>query len=108
MSVSPVSFKGIYKVTMPKVTDAKNPNEKAAYSELVINTAVMGHNASVMQPKKASDSVYFKIDDRCDAKFEAGFRNILDACNKKFNVDLSKIAYIQKVSAEEYNKAQAF
>lgn len=108
MTINPVAFKGIYKVTLPNVKDAKNKAEKDAFSEVVIGTVVMGANASIDAPKadKASGSVYFKIDDKNDAKFEAGFKNILEVCNKEFNMDLAKKAYIQKVGVEEYNKAE--
>ena len=101
-----VAFKGVYKVTLPNVKEAKDEKEKAAYTEAVMNTVVMGANASVAEPKfdKDSSSVYFKINDKNDAKFEKGFSTILNECNKKFNVDMVKKAYIQKVSEEEYNK----
>ena len=67
----------------------------------------MGANASIAQPKVSEDkkSVYFKIDDKNDSKFETGFSTIVNECNKKFNVDMAKKAYIQKVGEDEYNKA---
>ena len=106
MSMNPVAFKGVYKVTLPNVKEAKNEHEKAAYTDVVMNTVVMGANASVAEPKfdKNTSSVYFKINDKNDAKFEKGFSMILDDCNKRFNLDLAQKAYIQKVSDEEYNK----
>ena len=109
MSISPISFKGVYKVTIPKVNEAKNQQEEAAYTDLAINTVVMATNNSVERPRidDAGQSMYFKIDDKNDAKFESGFKNILDNCNKQFNLDLAKKAYIEKVSNEEFEQAQA-
>ncbi len=109
MTTNPVAFKGVYKVTMPKVTDAKNEKEKAAFTEVATNVVVMGANASVAMPKvdKATSSIYFKINDKNDANFEAGFKNILDHCNKQLGVDMAKRAYMQKVSEAEYQKAEA-
>ena len=109
MSISPVSFKGVYKVSIPKVTDAKNEKEKAAFTDVAMNVVVMGANNSIAQPKtdEARNAMYFKIDDKNDAKFEQGFKNILDNCNKQFNIDMAKKAYMQKVSNEEYNNAKA-
>ena len=108
MSVNPVSFKGVYKVTMPKVTEAKDDKEKAAYTDVATNVVVMAANASVAQPKvdATKTSMYFKIADKNDANFEKGFAGILESCNKRFNVDMAKKAYIQKVSDEEYDKAE--
>ena len=107
MSISPIGFKGIYKVTLPNVKEATNEQEKGAYTDAAINTVVMGANNSVAQPRVSDDkkSVYFKIDDNNDSKFETGFSNILNDCNKKFGIDMAKKAYIQKVDEEEYNKA---
>lgn len=109
MSMSPVSFKGVYKVTIPKVTEAKNEQEKAAYTDLAMGVVVMGANASVAQPKVDAEqkSMYFKINDKNDEKFEAGFKNIVDNCNKQFNIDMAKKAYMEKVSEEEFAQAQA-
>ena len=69
MSMNSVAFKGVYKVTLPNVKEAKDEKEKAAYTEVVMNTVVMGANASVAEPKfdKDSSSVYFKINDKNDA-----------------------------------------
>ena len=107
MSMNPVSFKGIYKVTMPNVKTAKDEKEKAAYTDAAINTVVMGANMIVAPPRTdGKNSVYFKIDDKNDAKFEQGFANILANCNKNFNTDMAKKAYIQKVSEEEFNNAK--
>ena len=108
MNSNPVSFKGVYKITMPKVTDAKNEQEKAAFTEVATNVVVMGANASIDLPKidKNTSSIYFKIDDKNNAKFENGFKNILDNCNKHLNLDMSKKAYIQKVSDAEYQKEE--
>ena len=107
MSISPIGFKGVYKVTLPNVKEATNEQEKGAYTDAAINTVVMGANASIAQPKVSEDkkSVYFKIDDKNDSKFETGFSTIVNECNKKFNVDMAKKAYIQKVGEDEYNKA---
>lgn len=106
MSIDSLAFKGVYKVTLPNVKEAKNEQEKAAYTDAVINTVVMGANASVSEPKfdKDSKSIYFKINDKNDAKFEEGFTRIMDDCNKRFNIDMANKAYIQKVSEDEYNK----
>ena len=108
MSISPISFQGIYKVTLPNVKEAKNDAEKGAYTDAAINTVVMGANNSIDQPRVSEDkkSVYFKIADKNDANFETGFSNILNDINKRFNVDMAKKAYIEKVSEEEFNKAQ--
>ncbi len=109
MTINPVSFKGVYKVTLPNVKEAKNEQEKGAYTDMAVNTVVMASNASVAPPKVADDkkSVYFKIDDKNDANFEAGFKNIVAECNKIYNIDMAKKAYIQKVDEAEYNKASA-
>ena len=109
MSTSPVSFKGVYKVTLPNVKEAKSEQEKNAYTDMAINVTVMGANSSIAEPKTSQDnkSIYFKIDDRNDANFEAGFKNILNDCNKRFNIDMAKKAYITKVSDAEYNNAQS-
>lgn len=107
MTTNPVSFKGVYKITMPNIKEAKDEKEKNAITEVAINTVVMGANASIAEPKTDGKNVYFKIDDKNDAKFEAGFKNILDNCNKQFNVDMAKKTYIQKVSEAEYQKAES-
>lgn len=105
-SNSAPNFKGCYKVTLPNVKDIKDPKEKSAMSEVVMNTVVMGANMSVVAPRmnKEAGSVYFKIADKNDANFEKGFKFTLDNCNKKFGVDAAQKAYIQKVSEEEFNK----
>ena len=107
MTVSPISFQGTYKVTLPNVKEAANENEKGAFMDAAINTVVMAANTSVAKPKVSADkkSMYFKIDDKNDAKFEQGFSKILEECNKKFNVDMAKKAYLQKVTQEEFDKA---
>ncbi len=107
MSISPIGFKGIYKVSLPNVKEATNEQEKAAYTDAAINTVVMGANNSVEQPRVSDDkkSVYFKLDDKNDSKFEAGFSTIVNDCNKKFGIDMAKKAYIEKVNEEEFNKA---
>ena len=109
MSISPIGFKGIYKVTLPNVKEAKNEQEKGAYTNAAINTVVMGANVSIAQPKVTEDkkSVYFKIDDKNDTNFETGFSTIINECNKKFNIDMAQKAYIQKVGEDEYNKANS-
>ena len=106
--MNPVSFKGVYKVTIPKVTEAKNEKEKAAYTDVAMNVVVMGANNSIAQPKvdAAKKHMYFKINDVNDTKFETGFKNILENCNKQFNIDMAKIAYIEKVSDTEYQNAE--
>lgn len=108
MSISPISFQGVYKVTLPNVKEATNEQEKGAYTDAAINTVLMGANTSVAQPKVSEDkkSVYFKIDDKNDTNFEKGFSNIVNDVNKRFNVDMAKKAYIQKVSEAEFNSAQ--
>ncbi|MBQ4113896.1 hypothetical protein IJD34_00675 [bacterium] len=109
MSINPVSFKGVYKVTLPHVDSAKNEKEKAAYTEMAINTIVMGMNASVAEPKadEKSGSIYFKINDANDVKFEKGFAGLLKNCNDQFKVDMAKKAYIEKVSDAEYNSIKS-
>ena len=108
MTVNPISFKGVYKVSLPKVPEAQNEQEKAAFTDTAVNVVVMGANSSVDRPKVDANKkfMYFKIDDKYDAQFEAGFKTILNNCNQKFNVDMAKKAYIQKVSDDEYQKAQ--
>ena len=108
MSISPISFQGVYKVTLPNAKEATNEQEKGAYTDAAINTVLMGANTSVAQPKVSEDkkSVYFKIDDKNDTNFEKGFSNIVNDVNKRFNVDMAKKAYIQKVSEAEFNSAQ--
>lgn len=108
MNSNPIAFKGVYKVTLPNVKEAKNETEKAAYTEAAINTVVMGANNSIERARVSGDnkSVYFKIDDKNDSNFETGFSNILNECNKKFNIEMAKKAYIQRVSNEEFNKAK--
>ena len=107
MSICPIGFKGVYRVTLPNVKEAKNEQEKGAFTDTAINTVLMGANNSIAQPRVSEDkkSVYFKIDDKNDPKFEAGFTNILNDVNKRFNIDMAKKAYIQKVGEEEFNKA---
>lgn len=109
MTMSPVSFKGIYKVTLPNVKEAKTDQEKGAYTDTAIDVAVMGANSSIESPKISQDnkSVYFKIDDKNDANFEIGFNKIIDDCNKRFNIDMAKKAYFTKVDEAEYNSARA-
>ena len=108
MSISPIGFKGVYKVTLPNVKDAKNEQEKGAFTDTAVNTVLMGANSSIAQPRVSEDqkSVYFKIDDKNDPIFETNFSNILNDVNKRFNIDMAKKAYIQKVGDEEFNKAQ--
>ncbi len=107
MTISSPAFRGIYKVTMPDIKTAKDEKEKAAYTEAAINTVVMGANAVTAPPRTdGKGSVYFKIDDKNDKKFEQGFANILAECNKTFNVDMAKKAYMQKVSEEEFKNAK--
>ena len=108
MTINPVAFKGVYKIQLPNVKDATNEKEKAAYTDVAMNTIVMGANNSIVAPKvdNKTKSIYFKIDDKNDTQFEAGFKQILDMCNKNFGVDMAKKAYIQKVSDAEYNKAE--
>lgn len=107
MSSCPISFQGTYKVTLPNLKTAMNENEKGAFMDAAINTVVMAANTSVAKPKVSPDkkSMYFKIDDKNDAKFEQGFLEILEECNKKFNVDMAKKAYLKKVTPEEFDKA---
>ena len=107
MSISSPSFQGIYKITMPDIKTAKDEKEKAAFTEAAINTVVMGANTVTAPPRTdGKGSVYFKIDDKNDKKFEQGFANILAECNKTFNVDMAKKAYMQKVSEAEFNNAK--
>ena len=108
MSICPIGFKGVYRVTLPNVKEAKNEQEKGAYTDAAINTVIMGANNSIAQPRVSEDkkSVYFKIDDKNDANFEKGFSSILNDVNKRFSIDMAKKAYIQKVGEEEFNKAQ--
>lgn len=107
-SVQSPSFKGVYKVTMPNVDSIKDENEKAALASAIVNTAVMGFNYSVVEPRVSNDkaSVYYKVDDKNNAAFENGFKNILDECNKQFNIDVAKKVYYQKSDEQEFNKAE--
>lgn len=108
MSTNGISFKGVYKVTLPQVDTLKDKNEKDAVKDAVINTVVMGSNMSVAEPKVVQNgnslTTYFKIDDKNDANFENGFKSIVDNCNKKFNTDVASKVYMEKVSEEEYKK----
>lgn len=107
MSMNSVSFKGVYKVTIPNVKEIKDEKEKAAISEAAIGAIVMGANNSIEAPRTDNkNSVYFKIDNKNDANFEKGFASILNECNKQFNSDVAKKVYIQKVSDAEFQKAQ--
>jgi len=109
MTVNPVAFKGIYKITMPKATEAKNEQEKGAYTDTITNVVVMGANNSIVPPKvdKNTSSIYFKIDDKNDTQFETGFKNIIEDCNKRFNIDMAQKAYMEKVSEEEFQNAES-
>ena len=102
-----VAFKGIYKVSLPRVDKAKDDNEKAALTEASINSTLMGFNYSIDYPRinEQKAAVYYKIDDINDKNFEEGFKNIIDECNKAFNVDIAKKAYIQKVDENEFKEA---
>ena len=66
MTVNPISFKGVYKVSLPKVPEAQNEQEKAAFTDTAVNVGVMGANSSVDRPKVDADKkfMYFKIDDK--------------------------------------------
>ena len=102
------AFKGIYKVTMPNVNTVKDEKEKAALTETMINTVVLGANLSVAEPRVSKDnsSVYFKVDNKNDQVFENGFKTIINECNKQFNTDLAKKVYYKKVDDAEFNKAE--
>lgn len=105
MSVNQVAFQGNYKVTLPNVKDIKDEKEKAAMTDVIINTVVFSTNNCIAEPKMDDkNNMYIKIADKNDAMFEQGFKNILDNCNKNFNIDAAKKAYIEKVSDEEYDK----
>ena len=80
MTISSPAFKSVYKVTLPNIKEAKNEQEKGAYTDTAVNTVVMASNMSSGEPKvdKSTGSVYFKINDANDAKFEAGFNQILE------------------------------
>jgi len=105
---SNLAFKGVYKMTAPKVDAAKNEQEKAALTDCITNCVVMGCNMSVVQPKvnKEEGALYFKIDDKNDKDFENGFKTIVNECNKKFNTDLAKTVYVQKTTDADFNKAE--
>ena len=107
-SFSNPAFKGIYKVNMPDIRTIQDEKEKTALAETMVNTLVLGSNFSVTDPRVAKDdsAVYFKIDDKNDAAFEAGFKTILDECNKQFNMDLAKKVYYNKADEAEFNKAE--
>ena len=102
------SFHGIYKISMPNVQTIKDENEKNAVTEAAINTIVMGTNSSIEAPRisEKDSAIYYRINDKHDKDFEKGFREILNSCNKAFNVDLAKKVYMQRVSEEEYQKAE--
>ena len=106
MSTNGISFKGVYKVTLPNVDTLKDKKEKDAAKDAVVGTVVMGSNMSVAEPKvvQNADSIttYFKIDDKNDANFENGFKSIISDCNKRFNTDVASKVYMEKVSEEEY------
>ena len=111
MTVSNVqspAFKGVYKFNAPNVDTIKDEKEKAAVTEAIINSVVMGSNYSITSPRIAPDKsgFYFKIDDKNDAAFEKGYKNIVDNCNKMFNIDVAKKVYYSKVTEEEFNKAK--
>ena len=108
MTENGIAFKGVYKVTLPKVDTIKDKKEKDAATDAVINTTVMAYNMSSAQPKIVPNGdlvvTYFKIEDTNDANFENGFKNIIENTNKAFNVDIAKRVYMEKVSENEYNK----
>ena len=108
MATNPVAFKGVYKISLPNVKEAKTDQEKAAYTDVAMNTIVMAANNSVAPPRvdNKTKNIYFKINDKNDAQFEAGFKQILDMCNKNLKMDMSKKVYVQKVSEDEFNKAE--
>ena len=72
MTINPVAFKSVYKVTLPNVKEAQNEQEKNAFTDTAINTIMMGANNSIAQPRISADqkSVYFKLDNKNDADFE--------------------------------------
>ena len=107
-SVTNPSFKSVYKVTMPNVQNIKDENEKDAVAEAVVNTVAMGFNYSEAEPRISKDhlSVYYKINNKNDAAFESGFKNIIDGCNKQFNMDLAKKVYYEKSTEEEFKQAE--
>lgn len=104
------NFKGIYKLSGVNVDKIKDKKEQEAATECLINAVILGANMAVDNVKVSTEndipSTYFKIDDKNDAKFESTFKQIVDECNKMFNTNLASKIYIQKVNAEEYNKAQ--
>ncbi|MBQ7125956.1 hypothetical protein IJO12_02605 [bacterium] len=102
-----VSFKGVYKVTIPNVKEMKDEKEKTAVSEAAVGAIVLGANSSIEAPRTDNkSSIYFKIDNKNDSSFEKGFANILSECNKQFNIDVAKKVYLEKVSDAEFQKAQ--
>ena len=107
-NVSSPNFKGVYKVNMPNVQNIKDEKEKNALAETMVYTLVMGSNYSSAEPRVAKDNsaVYFKIDNKNDKAFEAGFKEIINECNKQFNTDMAKKVYYNKVDEAEYNKAE--
>jgi len=107
-NISNPAFKGVYKVTMPDVEKIKDEKEKNALAETMINALVMGANLSIDNPRVAKDNsaVYFKIDNKTDKVFEEGFKNIINECNKQFNMDVAKKVYFNKVNEAEFNKAE--
>jgi hypothetical protein len=107
MSNNTITFNGVYKVTMPKVTEAKNEREKAAFTEMAMNTVIVGTNSSIDLPRvNDKNSIYFNIHNNFDEKFENVFKQTIEDCNKKFNVDMAKKAYLERVSIDEYNNAK--
>ena len=103
-----ISFRGVYKMTAPRVDQVKDEKEKAALSDCITNSVMMSVNMSVAEPRinEKERAMYFKIDDKNDKVFEEGFQNILKECNSKFNMDLANKVYMQKVSDAEYNNAE--
>jgi len=106
-NISNPAFKGIYKVSMPDIKSMKDGKEKDGVANTMINAIVLGTNLSTAEPRISKDSsaVYFKIDDKHDKVFESNFKQIVDECNKQFNVDVAKKVYYKKTDNKEFNNA---
>ncbi|MCQ2738697.1 MAG: hypothetical protein MJ237_00560 [bacterium] len=104
----PMAFRGIYKLTAPKVDTIKDEKEKNALTDILMYTVMMGYGMSVATPRvnEKEGSLYFKIDDNKNAEFEKSYKDAVAECNKIYNLDIAKKAYIQKVSENEFNQAK--
>ena len=90
MSISPIGFKGIYKVTLPNVKEATNQQEKGAFTDAAFNTVVLGANNVLDSPRISEDKkiVYFLFLEKqgnflifvvpCEFKIKSVYIRIID------------------------------